>query len=257
MLTRMLVTAVTAGALAGCLAAVLHVLLVQDLIVTAETYESGAAVHFAGAAEAAGRVQAPLEQAPPDQATPDQGGGAGTGQADVAASAAGARAAWTFAFGILLTTAYALMLTAGLAVAETLGRPVSALSGVVWGLAGFAAVHLAPSIGLPPALPGTDAAPMAARQGWWLLAVLSTATGAAVLGYGRGTLRFGLAAGLIALPHLVGAPVPETFSGVAPPELAAAFAARSLGVALVVWVTLGWVAGEVWARQSVTRGAVA
>jgi predicted cobalt transporter CbtA len=62
---------------------------------------------------------------------------------------------------------------------------------------------------------------------------------------------------LLALPHAVGAPVPEAFSGIAPPELAAGFAARSLGVALAVWAVLGWIAAEVWSRHPQAARAAA
>jgi len=54
---------------------------------------------------------------------------------------------------------------------------------------------------------------------------------------------------LLALPHLVGAPELEGFGGVVPPELASAFAARSLGVGLIAWVTLGWLLAWFWTRE--------
>ena len=41
-------------------------------------------------------------------------------------------------------------------------------------------------------------------------------------------------------------------AGPAPPEVAAAFSARVLGVGLAVWALMGWVAGFVWARGADT-----
>jgi predicted cobalt transporter CbtA len=55
---------------------------------------------------------------------------------------------------------------------------------------------------------------------------------------------------LLALPHVIGAPEIEGYYGVAPPEVAGAFAARVLGVGLAVWACLGWTAGFFWSRQS-------
>ena len=58
------------------------------------------------------------------------------------------------------------------------------------------------------------------------------------------------AVALLAAPHIIGAPVPDGFNGTAPPEVAGAFAARVLGVGLMVWAVLGWVAGFIWARDA-------
>jgi predicted cobalt transporter CbtA len=44
----------------------------------------------------------------------------------------------------------------------------------------------------------------------------------------------------MAIPHLLGAPHLDMFFGVAPPELAAEFAALSLGTAAAGWVMLGF-----------------
>ena len=44
---------------------------------------------------------------------------------------------------------------------------------------------------------------------------------------------------MIASLHLLGAPEPQAFTGSAPPELSAPFAARALGVSLVAWLALG------------------
>src|SRR5215510_8018985 len=49
---------------------------------------------------------------------------------------------------------------------------------------GFA-LMLAPSLGLPPEVPGTAAAPLADRQVWWWATVLATGGGIALLIYGR------------------------------------------------------------------------
>jgi predicted cobalt transporter CbtA len=58
------------------------------------------------------------------------------------------------------------------------------------------------------------------------------------------------AVALLLAPHLIGAPHPETFAGPVPPELAALFATRALGVGLAAWALLGTLAGYFWARES-------
>jgi predicted cobalt transporter CbtA len=123
-------------------------------------------------------------------------------------------------------------------------------SGLIWGFAGFAAVHLAPAMGLPPELPGTIAAELAPRQLWWIGCVIFTAAGIASLGYGRGPMWPVVGVALIVAPHIVGAPRLDTYFGLGPAELGSLFAARSLGVAAVAWAVMGAVAGRVWSAAA-------
>jgi cobalt transporter subunit CbtA len=129
-------------------------------------------------------------------------------------------------------------------------RRIDGWTGLAFGAAGFAAVALAPSLGLPPEMPGNATADLSDRQQWWAFAVAATAGGlAAVLLAGDGGLRLaGLA--LITLPHIVGAPRPAEYASAAPAELAAQFAAASLVVSAVFWAILGTTAGAVHARLS-------
>ncbi len=53
------------------------------------------------------------------------------------------------------------------------------------GLAGFAAFTLVPRLGLPPEASGTEAAPLLGRQLWWATTAALTASGLALLAYGR------------------------------------------------------------------------
>jgi cobalt transporter subunit CbtA len=129
---------------------------------------------------------------------------------------------------------------------------ITAREGLLWGIAGFAAFQLAPAMGLAPELPGTLAADLGERQLWWWGTAASTAIGLGLLGYGRSLVTAAIAVILLAAPHVIGAPELEGFSGVAPPEVSAAFAARVLGVGLAVWALMGWVAGFVWARGADT-----
>ena len=256
MIQRMVTSALFAGFAAGLFAALLHFAFVQKLILLGEEYETGALVHFQG-------VSAPAEDhdhaahdhgtATPDPAT-DEAAPAieADGHAYVhdATGEAGefARNASTSLFFGLGYVGYALILLAGFGLAEVYGKVITLREGLLWGIAGYAAFQLAPAMGLEPELPGTMAADLAARQIWWLGTAICTAAGLGLLGYGRGVVSVVGAIALLALPHLIGAPELESYSGVAPPELASTFAARSLGVGLAGWAFLGALAGWFWSR---------
>lgn len=228
MLRSLLASALFAGLIAGLFGAALQHLLVVPLIHEAELYETGALV----AGEAAVHTHAD-----------------GARHVHAEASGGGWRGVLTVLTMVLTFCGFALVLVAGFALAERAGLTrLEMRRGVLWGLAGFAAVQLMPAMGLPPELPGTDAAELGARQVWWLMTVAATAAGLALAAFGD--WRMGLAGlAVIALPHLVGAPMPEAHGGTAPPGLAGLFAARALGVGALTWLVLGGLAGHFWARE--------
>lgn len=235
MFQRMLASALIAGIAAGLIAVLLHFAFVQKLILLGEQYETGALVHFAGPTDdPAADAEAQVE----DHAEASEGEGALS------------RNAKTVAASLAVYVAYGFLLAAGFGVAAAFGHQVDALSGLLWGVGGYVTFQLAPALGLAPELPGTVAAELSLRQIWWWMTVAATGSGLALLAFGRHWVAFALAGGLLALPHGIGAPMPEGFSGLAPSELGAMFAARVLGVALVVWAVLGWVAGAVWHREA-------
>src|ERR1700745_2045609 len=65
--------------------------------------------------------------------------------------------------------------------ARIAGGTVTWRTGLFWGLAGFATFTLAPGLGLPPELPGTEAAPLLQRQLWWVTTAAATGGGMALL----------------------------------------------------------------------------
>jgi cobalt transporter subunit CbtA len=211
MLRRLLIVSLVAGLAAGALATLLQAALLTPLIHAAEQYESGEA-QPAHAHEEAG-----LE-----------------------------RFAFTLAANLLVGVGFALLLNAAIALR---GGAMSAGLGALWGLAGFAAFSLAPALGLPPELPGSHAADLAARQLWWLGAAAATAGGLALLAFGRSRPLQAGAVLLLAAPHLLGAPAPEQMGGSAPPELAAHFAVLSLVAAALFWAALGGLSGLLHSRR--------
>jgi cobalt transporter subunit CbtA len=262
MMKRMVASALFAGCVAGLFAVLLHFAFVEKLILLAEEYETGAQVYFPGAAPAGGHdahAAMPSEPAAP-QATTD--GAATTGdmatmtahdhgkhEVDEDTSPLVRHAKSVLAF-IAAYSGFGLMLVAGYAMANQFGHAVTMRDGLLWGVAGFTAVQLAPAMGLEPELPGTLSAGLEVRQIWWIGTAIATAGGLGLLAYGRGQLAWIAGAVLIALPHIIGAPEIEGFHGVVPPELASRFAARSLGVGLAAWVVLGGLLARFWTGKT-------
>jgi cobalt transporter subunit CbtA len=248
MIRRMMTSAVFAGVTAGCVAAALHFTFVQQKILLAETYENGSAIHFAGVPSVVAQDHA-AQDGDADHAHGPVAAESGAGAHDHPAGAEPgvlARNGLTLLFMALLYAGYGMILVAGFATAQHFGRRVTAREGLLWGIAGFATVQLVPAMGLPPELPGIEAADLAARQIWWAGTAVCTAGALALLGYGRTVYAAVAAVGLLTLPFLIGAPELDGFAGVVPPEVAAAFAARVLGVGLVAWALLGWLSAHLW-----------
>ena len=234
MLKPLLASALFAGLIAGLFAAGLQQAFLVPLITEAELYESGAVTHFAGAAEA--------------------GQGADADHADTHAPAASGgdftRHLLTVMTTVLATCGFALVLVAAFALAEHYGLArVDLRTGLLFGLGGFAATQLMPALGLSPELPGAAAGALADRQLWWIATVLGTTGGIALIAWG-GPVAKVAGAVLIAAPHLFGAPHPDSFEGVVPPELSALFAARVLAVGALAWAALGALAGHFWSREA-------
>jgi cobalt transporter subunit CbtA len=223
---RILSGALVAGLVAGFLAALLNIWTLTPLILEAETFEGAVHVHEDG-----------------------------TEHVHEAEPAGLSRGFGTLATTLVAYAGFALVLGAAMAAAARHGVRIDARSGTLWGLAGFAAVHLAPAVGLPPELPGMASADLGARQAWWALCVAATATGLGALAFGRGLPWLALGAALILLPHALGAPQPASHDGALPAGLAAAFATRSLGVAALSWAVLGTLAGALAERVPAPRTA--
>lgn len=225
MLKNMLTSAVFAGVAVGLIATILQFWLVMPMLLQGEMYESGALVHFA--------TDGSTQSTP---ARPDL-------LADLS------RSLMTLGFNTVAWTGFAFLLVAGYALFERRGGTLTVRQGLLWGLAGFIAVQLAPAIGLPPELPGTIRADVGLRQAWWMFTVLCSIAALGMIAFGQGPLPIIVGFGLLALPHIISAPALDTFSGVAPPELSSNFATRSLGVSAAAWAVLGLIAAALWVKQ--------
>ncbi len=214
---RLVCAALCAGLLAGIVAAAAQQIATVPLILKAETYEQAAAPAAHDHAPAGWKPENGIE-----------------------------RALYTIVADLLAAIGFALLLAAGLALR---GGAVTWRDGLFWGLAGFAIFTLAPGLGLPPEIPGTAAAPLAARQLWWLATTVATGAGLALLVYTRRAQYAALAVLLIALPHLFGAPQPAGHAvGAAPAALAHRFVVAATVASLLFWVTLGAASGYFYRR---------
>lgn len=115
--------------------------------------------------------------------------------------------------------------------------------GLVWGLAGYLVFFAAPSLGLPPELPGTDSAELLSRQAWWLFTAVSTAAGLSGLFLCENRWLQLAGIGLLALPHLIGAPHPEVMNSTAPEALQQRFIWVSALCNAAFWLALGTLSG--------------
>ena len=222
MFTRILTSALFAGFAAGLIAAVLQLVFVQPVLLHAELYETGAKLHF---------------------------GTEGSVSHGPALTFDAMRDGLSILFAALVYTGYGLMLIAAMALADERGVKITTRKGILWGLAGFITVHFAPAISLPPEVPGSAAADVATRQVWWFSTIAVTGLSMALIAFGQNWKAWGAAIVLLLLPHVIGAPHPDTFTGTTPPELGSLFASRALGVGLAAWVLLGLFAAYFWQHE--------
>jgi cobalt transporter subunit CbtA len=231
--------AAAAGLLAGILLAALQTFATVPLILQAETFENAGAGHDHGApADAAPAETTLAETAPaaPAEAEEEEAWGPEDGFE---------RFAYTVAVNIISGIGFALLLVAASEFAGGIGNW---RQGTLWGFAGFAVFTLAPGLGLPPELPAMPAADLFARQVWWIGTVIATAAGLALIAF-RGTAALSiLGVALIVLPHVIGAPQPESHDSAVPAGLHHQFVVAVTVTNLIFWVALGGIVGLVRQR---------
>jgi cobalt transporter subunit CbtA len=142
-------------------------------------------------------------------------------------------------FGMLMAGAFVLS-----------RRDITWREGFLWGLGGFAAFILAPTLGLPPELPGMPAGELVPRQIWWVGTVAATAAGIYLIAFKRSPIAAVAAILLIALPHLIGAPQPDSHETAVPHELARQFVVAVTLTTLLSWSLLGGLTGLFYRRFS-------
>jgi cobalt transporter subunit CbtA len=200
---RLVFAALCAGLLSGVFATVAHQIGTVPLILQAETYEKPSEHEHTSAWEPQNGVE---------------------------------RAAYTLLADILTGVGFALLLGAGLTLR---GGEIGWREGLFWGLAGFTTFTVAPSLGLPPQLPGSEAAPLLDRQLWWLGTALATGCSLALIAFTARARWAIIATVLIVLPHLYGAPEPAEHNGPVPAVLAHHFVVAAIVSNFLFWLILG------------------
>ena len=225
---RIVSTAVAAGLLAGLALTAVQMVQVTPIILQAEAYEDAAPAPVAAPAHAHAAAT-PAHEHLHEQEHEHAGWKPENGVE---------RTLYTVLANATMGIAYALLLCAALTVA---GARPTWRQGLLWGAASYVVFFVAPSLGLPPELPGTSAAPVAQRQLWWVLTALSTAGGLALLAFGqRAAPRYIAGMLLLVAPQLIGAPQPLVHTRTAPAELVQVFIVASALANAAFWLVLGW-----------------
>lgn len=232
------------GLLAGSVLTVVQAWQVVPIIQGAEVYESAAEPALVPFRENDGHSHV-----------------AAVGEQDEWAPANGVeRTAFTLLSNVLTAIGFALVILVAMFATLSLRRSgadgLDWRYGLIWGAAGYTVFWLAPALGLPPEIPLAAAAPLEERQLWWIFAVVCTAAGLAGLAFGKSPWRW-VAAVLLLVPHLIGAPHPESaMFGEQPPQAAAALevlAQQFIGATAIanaaLWIVLGLAGG--WALRRI------
>ena len=226
MIGRFVLAALLAGLIAGAVLAVLQNIRLTPLILAAEVYEKSGA-------EAG---QSPCKETMPGMKM-CQGDGAPEWE-----PAPGLQRIGLAGVASLLAGGGFAAILAGLSL--LLNVPITRANGWIWGLSGYCAVHLATAAGLAPQLPGMPVAELASRQLWWLGTIVTTGAAIYCFAVRREHWAPFLGVVLLALPHIIGAPIAPLGPSSVPPALAANFAANALACAAVFWLLMGILLGR-------------
>jgi cobalt transporter subunit CbtA len=231
---RLLLVALIAGALSGVFVTIVHQIATVPVILDAEVYETAADHHQQPSADVASQTEAVATH---EHEHAEEGWMPADGLE---------RTFYTTVADILTGIGFALVLVAGY---RLWGGSVNWRIGLYWGLAAFATVIVAPSLGLPLEVPGTAAAPLLPRQIWWVATVLLTGGGLAMILLGRKPAWCVLGIAMFVAPHAIGAPQPAEYGSVAPEAIAHRFIVAATITGLLFWSALGTTTGLIYNRM--------
>lgn len=236
---RLLLAAMVAGLIAGILYTSVQHIRVIPIIQIAETYENNPG----GVAQSASHHDhASQGHASDHEHVHDSGGWAPADGIE--------RTVFTLLANTLTAIGLAMVLVPLMAWTHNQSglSNLSWWNGLLWGIAGYGAFFVAPSIGLPPELPGSAAAPLEDRQLWWILTVALTAIALLLVAFLKSPWRWA-ALLLIIVPHVVGAPHLDPGDPLFPTQepaaaaelmkLATEFIGATAIANAVLWIVLG------------------
>lgn len=255
MFRRIVFLACLVGLLTGLVVTGLQLFVTVPIILEAETYEAGggdAAAHtHAEAAPAVAQDQ--MKEFAGVLARMYRGIYAFQhAEADWEPAEGLQRHGYTLVANVLIAIGFGLLLGAAFSLREGVRWP----EGLLWGLGGYATFFVLPALGLPPEIPGTFAADLVPRQGWWLLTVFCSGIGLALVALQRQWIWKIAGAILVIVPHILGAPHPEVHGGTAPQPLADAFIWRTAFVNAIFWLLLGGLSAWSFRRFGSPDGGV-
>lgn len=156
------------------------------------------------------------------------------------------RTSFTFGANFLAAFGFSMLLVCGMMYA---GRG-NLINGLLWGCAGYLVFFIAPGLGLNPEIPGMESADLEWRQLWWVMTVIMTAAGLAILVYGEWSMKAGGVV-LLVIPHVIGAPISEVH-GFAHPDANAVkileglwqqFLVQTYIANALLWIIMGVLSG--------------
>ena len=236
MIRNLFAAALLAALCAGLVTAAIQHFRVTPIILHAESFE-GEGGHSHGAEAVADHVDAPGTPAH----THDVVATTEAAAEEWAPQDGFERTAYTTLATVLAAAGFALVIGA---VSMFANIPITFANGFLWGIAGFLAFSLAPAYGLAPELPGMPAAEVLPRQIWWVGTAVATSGAILLLTKIRAGWAFAVAAALVVIPHIIGAPIAPDDPSAVPAHFAAEFAAITLGTSLIFWLLLGSLFGK-------------
>jgi cobalt transporter subunit CbtA len=226
------------GLLAGLLLTCVQKLQVSPIIIEAEAYEQAASAVIASHA---GNAHSSDEHAH-DGHSHEHSHGQGEWQPEEGME----RTFFTALSNVSLAVGFALLLGGAI---HLRGGVSGWRSGLLWGIAGYAIFFVAPSIGLPPQVPGSEAAALSDRQIWWLITAVFTTAALSLLFFAQ-RLSIKLAGVLLlGVPYAIGAPQPHIHISSAPVELANSFIYATAIANGMLWLSLGGLMGFFYKRM--------
>jgi len=220
MIRKLLIPGIISGAIAGLLLTVVQLINVVPLILEAETYEVQSTIqsHANHTHNHNSESNQQQEWAPQDGSE---------------------RTLFTLMTNILLGIGFSLLLISLMTATKYTGWQ----SGLLWGLAGFCVFYLAPSLGLPPELPGAVQAKLEHRQLWWAATVISTAIGLSLLFLNPAIVFRALGVLFIIAPHFFTTSITSDAIGSVPIELTNSFIIATSFANILFWSVIGTLNG--------------
>lgn len=247
MFKRIFYPGLLAGVIAGLFMGSAQQLKLVPLVLEAEKYENVAPVSRPVKSQQLGKAQLVA----PKVYIHEDGKHHGHGDANWSPEDGFGRIAFSLLSNLITAIGFGLVLAGAMALSR---RELDWRKGVVWGLAGYVAVHLAPAFSLPPELPGmASESDLVARQTWAMSTTGLTILGIALISYAK---NWALKAGgvvAIVLPHVIGVQGKVHVDHAVPVDLVSEFIVGTLVITALFWALLGGLTSYFYGRSAAAQ----